>query len=132
LIYLVCHPAGRTREQIGRALWPKASAIHIKIHLHLTLHQLRRTLGRPDWIVFEERRYRVNPGFPVDFDGVQFEALVRGAQATLAKTGDRGPLARALERYKGDFLAEAGPGEWHVELRDRWKRLYDEGRRALA
>jgi tetratricopeptide (TPR) repeat protein len=66
LIYLVCHPAGRTREQIGRALWPNASAIHIKIHLHLTLHQLRRTLGRPDWIVFEEGRYRVNPRFRVE------------------------------------------------------------------
>ncbi len=132
LIYLVCHPAGRTREQIGRALWPNASAIHVKIRLHLTLHQLRRTLGRPDWIVFEEGRYRVNPRFQVEFDGPQFEALVRAAQAAFAKTRDRGPLQRALEHYKGDFLKDAEAGEWSQELRERWRQLHAEGQRALG
>ncbi len=131
LIYLVCHPAGRTREQIGRALWLNASAIHIKIRLHLTLHQLRRTLGRPDWIVFEEGRYRVNPGFRVEFDGLQFETLVREAQSALAKRGDRGPLQRALGHYKGDFLKDVGAGEWSQEPRERWRQLYAEGRQSF-
>jgi DNA-binding SARP family transcriptional activator len=66
LFYLLDHPAGRTREQIGRALWPGASPAQIKNSLHVALHQLRRVLGRPDWIVFEEGRYRLNPGFRVE------------------------------------------------------------------
>src|SRR5690349_5417676 len=78
LVYLLCHPPGRTREQIGGALWPDASPAQVKNNLHVTLHELRRTLGRPDWIVFEEERYRINPRFAVEFDARQFEAEVRG------------------------------------------------------
>ena len=137
LLFLLCHPVGRTRAQLGMALWPDASPAQIKNDLHITLHQLRATLGRPDWIVFEEERYRINPRFDVEFDGLQFEAEVRAAGAAgaaLAKTRDTVPLARALERYKGDFLegAGAGAGDWHLEPRERWRRLYFEGRVALG
>ena len=33
-------------------------------------------------------------------------------------------LARALERYKGDFLEDEAVGEWALEPRERWRRLY--------
>src|SRR5881396_333348 len=102
LLYLLCHPAGRTREQIGLAFWPDASPAQLKNSFHVTLHHLRRTLGRPDWIVFEEERYRINPRLAVEFDGLQFEAEVRAARGALAKRGDSGPLSRALARYRGD------------------------------
>jgi predicted ATPase len=132
LLYLLCHPAGRTREQIGDALWPDVSPAQVKNNLHVTLHDLRRTLGRPDWIVFEEERYRINPRFAVEFDARQFEAEVRGARGTLAKSGDAAPLARALARYKGDFLEEGDSGreagDWSLEPRERWRRLYVAGR----
>ena len=136
LLYLVCHPGGRTRDQIGLALWGDVSPAQRKNDFHITLHQLRSTLGRPDWIVFEEERYRINPRLPVEFDGRQFEADVRAARAALAKSGDAAPLARALARYRGDFLEDAGTGagagDWHLEYRDRWHRLYVEGQLALA
>jgi hypothetical protein len=132
LLYLLCHAAGRTREQIGGALWPEASPAQVKNNLHVTLHELRRTLGRPDWIVFEEERYRINPRFAVEFDARQFEVEVRGARGALAKSGDTAPLARALARYKGDFLEEGDSGreagDWSREPRERWRRLYVDGR----
>jgi tetratricopeptide (TPR) repeat protein len=132
LLYLLCHPAGRTREQIGLAFWPDASRAQLKNDFHVTLHHLRGVLGRPDWIVFEEERYRINPRLAVEFDGLQFEATVRAARATLAKTGDAGPLARALALYRGDFLEDAATGDWYLEHRDRWRRLYVEGQLALG
>jgi len=134
LLYLVCHPGGRTRDQIGLALWADVSPAQRKNDFHITLHQLRNTLGRPDWIVFEEERYRINPRLPVEFDGRQFEADVRAARAALAKSENAAPLALALARYRGDFLddAGAGAGDWHLEYRDRWHRLYVEGQLALA
>ncbi|HKE89565.1 MAG TPA: AAA family ATPase, partial [Gemmatimonadales bacterium] len=118
LLYLLCHPAGRTREQIGRAFWPDASPAQIKNSLHVTLDRLRRTLGRPDWIVFEEGRYRINPQFRVEFDALQFEAAVHSARDAAARQ-------RALERYKGDFLKDAGAGDWHVELQERWRQVFE-------
>src|SRR2546422_9503626 len=104
-----------------------------KNDFHVTLHQLRGILGRPDWIVFEEERYRINPRFAVEFDGRQFETELRLAQAALVQGGDAAPLARGLARYRGDFLeaTTAGAGDWHLEHRDRWRRLYVEGQLAL-
>jgi len=133
LLYFLCHPGGRTGEQIGLALWRDASPAQRKNAFHVTLHQLRRILGRPDWIVFEEERYRINPRLAVEFDGRQFETELRLAQAALVQAGDAAPLARALARYRGDFLEDTtgGAGDWHLEHRDRWRRLYLEGQLAL-
>src|SRR5881409_1356391 len=133
LLYFLCHPGGRTGEQIGLTLWRDASPAQRKNDFHVTLHQLRRILGRPDWIVFAEERYRINPRFTVEFDGRQFETELRLAQAALVQGGDAAPLARALARYRGDFLEDAtvGAGDWHLEHRDRWRRLYLEGQLAL-
>src|SRR5256884_6722660 len=83
LLYFLCHPGGRTGEQIGLTLWRDASPAQRKNDFHVTLHQLRRILGRPDWIVFAEERYRINPRFTVEFDGRQFETELRLAQAAL-------------------------------------------------
>jgi DNA-binding SARP family transcriptional activator len=121
LLYLLCHPAGRTRDQIGRALWRDASPAQVKNTFHVTLHRLRRLLGRPEWIVFGEGRYRVNPRFAVEFDGRQFETELR--------TRDTAARARALARYRGDFLADITAGDWAREFRERWRRLYEEGER---
>jgi len=66
LLHLLRHPTGRTRDQIGLELWPDASPAQVKNAFHVALHHLRSTLGRPDWIVFEEGRYRINPRFAVE------------------------------------------------------------------
>jgi hypothetical protein len=128
LLYLLCHPAGCTRDQIGRAFWRDTSPAHVKNNFHVALHHLRRILGRPDWIVYEEERYRVNPRLAVEFDALQFEAEVDAARAALAETGDTAPLARALERYRGDLLGDVEAGDWRLEHQERWRRLYDEAR----
>src|SRR5437870_13127242 len=131
LLYFLCHPGGRTGEQIGLTLWRDASPAQRKNDFHVTLHQLRRVLGRPDWIVFAEERYRINPRFTVEFDGRQFETELRLAQAALVQAGDAAPLARALARDRGDFLEDTTAGDWYLEHRDRWRRLYLEGQLAL-
>src|SRR6266566_3630704 len=133
LLYFLCHPGGRTGEQIGLALWRDASPAQRRNAFHVTLHQLRGILGGPDWIVFEEDRYRINPRLAVEFDARQFETELRMAQAALVQAGDAASLARALARYRGDFLEDttAGAGDWHLEHRERWRRLYLEGQLAL-
>ncbi len=132
LLYLLCHPAGRTGDQIGLALWRAASPAQRKNDFHVTLHQLRRTLGRPEWIVFEEERYRINPRFAVEFDARQFETDLRMARAALAHGKDAASLTRALALYRGDFLEDVTAGDWCLEHRDRWRRLYVEGKPALG
>jgi len=59
LFYLLCHPP-RTREQIGLALWPEASASQLRGSFHEALRRLRKALGGAQWIVYENKRYSFN------------------------------------------------------------------------
>ena len=70
---------------------------------------------------------------PGSFNAAVARAQLAQAQAALVQAGDAAPLARALARYRGDFLEDttAGAGDWHLEHRERWRRLYLEGQLAL-
>ncbi|HSM05597.1 MAG TPA: hypothetical protein VK858_13345, partial [Longimicrobiales bacterium] len=49
LVYLLLHPGGRSRDQVGDALWPEATDARAKNSFHVTLHHLRKALGHPEW-----------------------------------------------------------------------------------
>lgn len=129
LLYLLAHREGRTREQIGLVFWPDASAMQVKNNFHVTLHHLRKALGRADLIAFENDRYRIAWELGVRFDAQLFEDEVKQGLAAMRTRGgdtvgalDR--LRRAFTLYRGDFLADAEAGDWHLEIRDRLRHLY--------
>lgn len=125
LLLLLLHPEGRTRDQVGLAFWPEASAAQVKNNFHVTLHRLRRALGDPGWVVVEGDRYRMAPGLRVEFDVTLFES---GLEAHLPVAGAGGSetaaLGEVLELYRGDFLEGAVAGDWHLPVRDRLQRLW--------
>ena len=133
LLYLLSHPAGRTREQIGLAFWPESSAMQVKNSFHVALHHLRKTLGHAQLITFDGDRYRIAWEAGVRFDARTFEEEVTAALAALApRRGVRTPaddegamhrLESALALYRGDFLVDANAGDWHLEQRDHLRRL---------
>lgn len=124
LLYLLCHPEGRTREQIGLVFWPDASAAQVKNSFHVMLHHLRKSLGSPDWLVLEAERYRVSPRLELWFDASAFEAAATTALRALPRPLEALPLLQAaLALYRGDFLAEERAGDWHLEVHDRLRRL---------
>jgi predicted ATPase/DNA-binding SARP family transcriptional activator len=134
LLYLLAHPAGRTREQIGLVFWPDASAAQVKNSFHVTLHHMRKALGRGDLVAFEDDRYRVRWELGVRFDARDFADAVQPAirQVKSARPGadlsePLGRIWRAVESYRGDFLQDESVGDWHLETRDRLRRLHSEG-----
>ena len=133
LLFLLCHPEGRTREQVGLAMWPDASAGQLRNNFHVTVHHLRRVLGGPQWVRLEQGRYRVAPDRPVDFDARTFESAAAGA-LRLARRGDPAidELRAALALYGGEFLDGEPVGDWHLELRDRLQRLHADALLALG
>ena len=136
LAYLLVHPDGRTREQIGVALWPGASAAQVKNNFHVTLHHLRRALGRPDLVVFADDVYRMNWTLGIEVDAATFEREIVAARRALRGQPDSPDAAQALrdaiDRYHGDFLAGDTAGDWHLEIRDRLQRLWVEGLTSLG
>jgi predicted ATPase/DNA-binding SARP family transcriptional activator len=126
LAYLLMHPAGCTKEQVGVAFWPDATTAQLRNSFHVTLHRLRKALGMPEWVTLNKERYRVDPAAVGEFDVTMFEESVGTARRGL-KRGEADAVAaleRALGLYRGDFLDGEPAGDWHLEFRDRLQRMY--------
>jgi DNA-binding SARP family transcriptional activator len=131
---LLIHPQGRTREQIGLALWPDASTEQLRSNLHPVLHHLRRVLGGPEWIIHEGGVYRFDRSRDYVFDAEEMERLVasvapvKGDEASVADA-----LSKATALYGGDFLEQDPPaGDWHIERQDALRRLYESALESLG
>ena len=134
LFLLLLHPAGRTREQIGLALWPEASTEQLRSNLHPVLHHLRRVLGGAEWIVHEGGVYRFDHAKDYRFDVEEMESLISAAAAA---RGDRDAvaavLAEAVALYDGDFLEQDPPaGDWHLDRQGALRRRYLEALATLG
>ncbi|HET8770972.1 MAG TPA: tetratricopeptide repeat protein [Gemmatimonadaceae bacterium] len=124
LLYLLCNPEGRSREQVGSAFWPESSPAQVKNRFHVTLHRLRKALDRPDWIVATGERYRLAPSLRVDFDVARFEREASQGLRSRQSSDERlERLAAAVNLYRCDFLDSEHVGEWYLEWRDRLQVL---------
>jgi DNA-binding SARP family transcriptional activator len=134
LVYLLLHPEGRTREQVGLAFWPDASAAQLRNNFHVTLHRLRRALGAADLVTIAHDRYVVDPAAVAEFDARDVERELAAATRALQRRqeGATAELERALARYRGDLLDGEPAGDWHLEHRDRLQRLYVDALMALG
>jgi len=134
LVYLMMHPDGRTKEQVGLAFWPEASAAQLRNSFHVTLHRLRKALGNGDWITLANDRYKVDPSVVAEFDVADFERDLAAARKMLKRQEDGAvaALERAIERFRGDLLDGEPAGDWHLEHRDRLQRLYGDALMELA
>jgi predicted ATPase/DNA-binding SARP family transcriptional activator len=126
LVYLLVHPEGRTKEQVGLAFWPDASPAQLRNSFHVTLHRLRKALGGSDLVTLAHERYRVDPAVLEEFDVAVFESDVAEARRALKRQDESASarLEQALARFRGDFLDGEPVGDWHLEHRDRTQRIY--------
>lgn len=126
LVYLLSHPDGRTKEQVGLAFWPEASAAQLRNNFHVTLHRLRKALGSANWVGLSGDRYVIDPALVEEFDAELFERDVMSARRALKRQQESAAaqLEQALARYRGDFLDGEPVADWHVEARERLQRMY--------
>jgi predicted ATPase/DNA-binding SARP family transcriptional activator len=133
LVFLLSHPNGVTKEEVGVAFWPDASTEAVKNSFHVTLHRLRKMMGGADAVRVENGRYRINPELPQIVDSRRFEQEV---SALLNRVGsDPGLLGRldaALSLYTGDFLQGEDAGDWCLSFRAHLRQLYLRGLYALG
>jgi DNA-binding SARP family transcriptional activator len=125
LFYLASHPA-RTKAQIGLALWPDVSPSKLRNRLSTAIYHLRRALGNPQWIIFEEELYRFNRAFDYRFDVEVFEANLAQASRVQTQTPDRAIalLQEAIALYRGDFVEDFLEGGWFLLRREELRRKY--------
>lgn len=117
LALLALHPEGRTRDQIAAAMWPESGPTQARNSVHVTLHHLRKALGRPDWIALDDGFYRLASSVRVEVDALRFEAVATDPAAGLER------LRAAMAWYRGDLLAGEVSGRWVEERADGLRRL---------
>lgn len=113
-------------ERLSDALWPDAEGDMAHQAMEVTLHRLRKLLGRPDAVVFRAGRMSLNQRF-CWVDAIAFERLLALAeQAERQGRGERRQalLEQAVALFRGPFLG-ADVGEWWTQapaarLRGKW------------
>ena len=128
LYYLLSHPEGRTKEQIGLALWPEASTAQLRSSFHDTVFRLRRALGAKEWVLFEKRRYAFGRELGYTYDVESFQENIAAARRMRGEAPEEaiGHLREARELYGGDFLEDVAPSEWMLERQEELRRAYGE------
>ncbi len=131
LAFLLAHPAGATKEEVGVAFWPNAASVQVKNAFHVTLHRLRRLLGGAESVAAEGGRYRVT--IPFLLVSQRFESEVSAAlRDGDAAHVDAARLDAALALYRGDYLQGEDVGEWSLPMRTRLREVCLRGLCALG
>jgi DNA-binding SARP family transcriptional activator len=112
-------------ERLAEALWPEADGDGAHQALAVTLHRLRRLLGRDDAVVLRGGHVGLAPDL-CWVDAWAFERLL--GQADAARRSGRPDDARALDEralglYRGDFLESDGEAAWALSARERLRRV---------
>jgi predicted ATPase/DNA-binding SARP family transcriptional activator len=129
LYFLLSHPHGRTKEQIGLALWPEASTAQLRRSFHDTLYRLRRALGGKEWISFEKGRYAFGRSLAYSYDVEDFEENVSEARRVRSEAPERAIklLQVAAGLYGGDYLEDLPvEGEWAFGRQEELRRTHQE------
>jgi LuxR family transcriptional regulator, maltose regulon positive regulatory protein len=131
-----------TRDQIIEALWPEADPDKARGNLWQSVYRLRHVL-EPDlkdlrasrYVRSSEESYRIEPGDGHTCDFIEFEEAIRqGGRLAAARRGRAAdPLfRRALELYKGEFLAESPYEEFAAPEREHLRDLFLQASTKLA
>jgi LuxR family transcriptional regulator, maltose regulon positive regulatory protein len=129
LLFYLATEGAASREEISLVFWPDASPEQLRRNLGVTLHHLRKALGRNEWVIFDKEIYRFNRSLGHWYDVETFTALHQQAQQS---TTSILLLQQALALFQGEFLADASVGEWYMPLRERLAQQYVELIFALA
>ena len=121
-------PVGR--EQLGRALWPRADDATARRYVREYLYRARKLLAEflPDWemVTADEQfvYFALPPNCTVDV--LAFEQLLRQSEAAGSLPETISLLQQAVKLYRGDLLANLYD-DWICEERERLRGLLAHG-----
>lgn len=117
LFYLLSHPQGVTKDQLGLAIWPDSSPGQLSCQFKNAIYRLRRAIGS-DYIKYnqERRKYSFNRLCNYTYDVEQFEKAIQKASNFSIKEDKIEQLRRAITLYKHPFAPQID-GIWVEPVR---------------
>ncbi len=120
--YLLNHPEGLTKEQIGLAFWPESSQAELKLRFKNNMYRLRHAAGK-DIVLFKDETYFFNHYLDYEYDVETFLREISEAQQIEDPDKKASHLRTALKTYKGSYLPEVEE-TWVVLERQRLYQIY--------
>jgi two-component SAPR family response regulator len=120
--YLLTHPGGQTKDEIGAALWPDHSQAKLFSIFRSSLFRLRKALFA-EVVLFEEDRYRLNPEISYQYDTQAFERTFERAMLADNPTQKAYLYRHAVSLYQGEFLADLY-ADWTLHFREALQARY--------
>ena len=114
--YLLTHPEGQTKEQIGAVLWPTHSFARLSSIFRSSLFRLRKALFA-EVILFDGEVYRLNPQISYTYDVHTFEQACTSAEFSDNPTQKAYYYRQAIGIYHGSFLPDLY-GDWITRFRE--------------
>jgi ATP/maltotriose-dependent transcriptional regulator MalT/DNA-binding SARP family transcriptional activator len=113
---------GVSRDAIAGALWPESEGDAARDAFEVTLHRLRKLLGRDDAIQLSHGMLQLNPEVAWT-DALAFERLAHRANGDHAAI-EIDAAERALALYAGPFLHNEEDAPWLLPARERLRSRY--------
>ena len=121
--FILAHPQGLSKEQIGAVFWPDLSSAKLHSVFHAVMYRLRRAVF-PECVIFEEDRYRFNTDLDYWYDVEEFERLCDKAEQVKDNLARQARFyRRAIELYRGDYLEDCY-ADWCLAERERLQQRF--------
>ena len=116
--YILAHPDGVTKDEIGEAFWPDADRDTIKLRFKNTIYRLRKALGS-ETISYDEEIYRFNRSLDYDYDVDVFQVELANAKNTTETEDMITHYRAAITSYHGQFLPKIDQ-DWVIIAREKY------------
>ena len=120
--FILGHPEGVTKDEIGEAFWPDADRDTIKLRFKNTIYRLRKALGS-DTITYDQELYRFNRTLDYEYDVESFQAELANAKKARDSEETIVHYRAAIASYHGDFLPKIDL-EWALIEREKYHQSF--------
>jgi ATP/maltotriose-dependent transcriptional regulator MalT/DNA-binding SARP family transcriptional activator len=130
--YLLAHPRGVTKDQVGLAFWPESSPSKLNCQFKNAMYRLRRAIGK-EAIHFDQatHRYSFNWDSPHRYDVQRFQEAINQASSQRDEDQRLNTLQSAVTVYKHPYAPEL-EGTWAEPLRRQLYLAYEKAQLEIA
>ncbi|KAF0111824.1 MAG: hypothetical protein FD147_626 [Chloroflexi bacterium] len=120
--YILQHPEGVTKEEIGEAFWPESTEDTLRLRFKNSIYRVRRALGG-DSVTFIEDYYRFNRSLEYEYDVENFLQEIKLAQSATQVDEQIMHNRLAVNYYKGAYLPKLDY-EWVLNTREQYHQNF--------
>lgn len=129
--YLLAHPVGVTKEEIGLAFWPDSTPDELRLRFKNCVYRLRRAVGNDVVKYNDDETYQFNRAVDYEYDVEKFMREISLAKNAEGLEAQIKHLKAAVSVYQGPFMPK-GDQSWIIAPREQYQQLYIENGLILA